>query len=896
MFIYKLLTGISAITTLGFSIFAYRRRKVRAALIFSVLMLLITLYTISSYMELMAIGLDKKFLWRKVSQSLALLVFPITLLMTIKFTERQMSKKLMAIFIISIIPLIGIILVWTDRTRKIMTQNIFLEGQFLVIERTPIGKAIAFFNYFIIIIAIIILIIFYKKANKGYRNQAIGLISALIVPMLVVVVKEASPQIAEMLPPTVVFISVSGFFLFWSIFRYKLFSAVPIARDKVMEVIKEGIIVIDEFGRVIDKNAAVDSFIKEVINIEYDITGLNINILLSSFPQWLSACRDMNETQIDIETSTDGNNGFYRVKVYPLLAKNSEKRGTVSIIFDINNDKIKENNLISKVEQNEEHIIMQAEKLSENEKQLEAIFENMYDTCVVFDKDGNYTRINKAAKELILKLHKKQVECIKDLYGDSDFYDINNNKLNLNTIPAYKVINGEKVKNERIVFKKGIKELHFNVNGTPIYNENGDFLFGIICKHDVTELVLKNVEVEKKWIELKKVLENMNDAIYVIDAIGNYKFLNNTAKVFFDNKELKKLGDGCLYSHFYDIEGKEVTVADLPEQKVLRGNTINAERLKNIYSGYERYIDVSGTPVHNDDGSIQYAVISYHEVTDIIQRQQIIDNQQKKFLEAEIEKNKALQNEIDMIKEIDYLSELNSLNDKLLTIFTHDIRNPMATMISLMELLEVEKGQFSEDIREIIIAVNEQVTNTYNTVESMMDWLKSNREGLIYNPLIWNLMEIVQEAVSLCYISAEKKKISIERDIDEDINVFADKEMFEIVLRNLLLNAIKFTYNDGLILIRSYRSGDEIIVLVKDTGIGIDRERIKTIFNKTNASSTKGTAGEKGAGLGLLICGEFVSQNGGRMWVDSTPGKGSTFYFSILSADNDNHSEAELKS
>lgn len=394
--------------------------------------------------------------------------------------------------------------------------------------------------------------------------------------------------------------------------------------------------------------------------------------------------------------------------------------------------------------------------------------------------------------------------------------------------------------------------------------------------------ILKNKEIECKWEEWLMILENISDAIAVVSADGKYMFRNKTSIEFFPDAKIE-IGDGFIYSEYYDMEGNKITKENLPANKVLRGMTIKAERMKFVQGDNVRYLSISGTPMYNGDGSIQYAVISSLDITEIVQKENLIRKQQEQLLKIEIEKNDALKRTVEKMNKISRLKELNLLKDKLLIAVTHDIRNPIAAMVSLIELLDGEKENYSSDSIEIIEAVKEQVYDSYYLVENLLEWLKSQKEGLAYSPLEWDISIIVQEAIHIFRISAEGKNIRIAVDIEEGVTVFTDRKMFELVLRNLLSNALKFTRNGGIISILAYQSENETIVAIRDTGVGIEREKAKMLFSQEQHFSNTGTAGEKGTGLGLLICREFITRSGGKIWADSTPGTGSTFYLSLPS-------------
>ena len=230
--------------------------------------------------------------------------------------------------------------------------------------------------------------------------------------------------------------------------------------------------------------------------------------------------------------------------------------------------------------------------------------------------------------------------------------------------------------------------------------------------------------------------------------------------------------------------------------------------------------------------------------------------------------------------------ELKDFKDKLFTVVSHDIKSPLGVLLSLLELLEDEDDIYKEENREILYEIKKNVKNTYEMVENVLQWFRSQIDGVFYNNLSWRLSDIMKNSIMLLTQNAELKGINIFYEIPKDIFVHVDKDMFEIVLRNLFSNAIKFTDKGGNIKILAQEFAGIVTIAVSDSGIGIENERIEGIFSNSDCNTTFGTSGEKGTGLGLMICKELIEKNNGRIWVKSSVGKGSTFYFTILSDEN----------
>jgi signal transduction histidine kinase/PAS domain-containing protein len=386
----------------------------------------------------------------------------------------------------------------------------------------------------------------------------------------------------------------------------------------------------------------------------------------------------------------------------------------------------------------------------------------------------------------------------------------------------------------------------------------------LLIKAELSQEQLKDLtgEVNKQKIQMEAIVNTVSGMAYlaVSDKAANFIYYSNGSKDIFSNNvrkmEEKMVNIRKRGLYFYQ-DGTEIGVEDLPIRRVLGGEKVVNFHFLMKTGDQDTHLIFNGTPIYDKSGNLTHGVYFILDVTDNIKHQQLVSI-------------------------AEHLKELNALKDKLFTVFTHDIRNPMATMVSLIDLLEQDNELYNRDFMEILTEVKKQVNYTYSIIENLLEWLNGQRDGLVLKPCVWNLSDIVRETMGLYLISAGVKSIDISYKFDNKIKVYADKEILELVLRNLLSNAIKFTNQGGSILVEAYETKNETVISVKDTGIGMEEEKVRNLFQEGHASSTLGTAGEKGIGLGLLICKEFIMKEGGEIWAESKPGKGSTFYISLL--------------
>lgn len=232
-------------------------------------------------------------------------------------------------------------------------------------------------------------------------------------------------------------------------------------------------------------------------------------------------------------------------------------------------------------------------------------------------------------------------------------------------------------------------------------------------------------------------------------------------------------------------------------------------------------------------------------------------------------------------RQLEKIAQLNQMKDQLFTIVSHDIRSPLAMQFQLMEMLEEDLPQFSDDQQEIIMKLGEQIRNTLGMSNNLLEWFRSQREDIVLRPRIMELSDAVEECCQLLQISAEAKKLKLVNGVACETIVYADREVVLLVVRNLLSNAVKFSHAGGAVYIHAQTSGEMVILSVRDEGIGMAQPQLSRLFSENQLYSSAGTAGEKGAGLGLLVSKQFVQLSGESMWAESTVGEGSVFYFTM---------------
>jgi signal transduction histidine kinase len=238
-----------------------------------------------------------------------------------------------------------------------------------------------------------------------------------------------------------------------------------------------------------------------------------------------------------------------------------------------------------------------------------------------------------------------------------------------------------------------------------------------------------------------------------------------------------------------------------------------------------------------------------------------------------------LQHQEDMEKRSEELERLNQVKDKFFSIISHDLRSPINALAGLLDLLD--KGAVKpEELPNHVKELKTRFNHTRTLLNNLLDWTLLQMDKLNLQANRIDLRKIVDENIQLLG-SVQGKQITIINQIPSSAMAFADSNTINLVIRNLMTNAIKFTNDGGTVTLAAEEKPGEWLVTVKDNGIGINADVLKILFDKTAPYTTRGTANEKGTGLGLILCKEFVEKNGGKIWVDSKPGEGSKFFFTV---------------
>ncbi len=228
------------------------------------------------------------------------------------------------------------------------------------------------------------------------------------------------------------------------------------------------------------------------------------------------------------------------------------------------------------------------------------------------------------------------------------------------------------------------------------------------------------------------------------------------------------------------------------------------------------------------------------------------------------------------------LKNINASKDRFFSIISHDLKNSFFSVMSLSKkLADPNSNEDNEQKAYMANLLYDNSKKLYSFLENLLTWARVQRGETIYEPDVVNFKKIVSEIFSIFKLKADEKEISLENKVDENIEVFIDENMIKTILRNLISNALNFTKDRGSVKIFSEKRDDEVVITIEDSGVGISKENQQKLLRIDKKYIGTNIDGEKGTGLGLILCKEFIEKHDKEIWIESELGKGSRFNFTL---------------
>jgi len=477
-------------------------------------------------------------------------------------------------------------------------------------------------------------------------------------------------------------------------------------------------------------------------------------------------------------------------------------------------------------------------------------------------------------------------DCCKKTWGNLGEKTPEESGISSDTLNKWKknnlrALSGELIQEEIEYLINGEKRYYYNILNA--FKKDGKIVGTVGTNIDITDRKLIEEKLRKSEEKYRYIFENASEGIFRTRHDGRIIDANPAFAEILGYDNIDEI-----------LNDKSLTVDKFYVEPKRRNEFIELIGKKSNVKGFEYQ-------VFKKDGSI----IWLYETSQIVPNESddnvcydgfVVDiTEMKKVQKANEElidylktANETLEVKAFQISRLnDELKEINNKKDKLFSIIAHDLKGPIGGFMNLTDMLFSENEDISiQEYQDITEVLNFSARNVYALLENLLDWSRSQTGIMPFKPEMVNLAVIVQNKFDLLKVSANKKKIELIKDFQVNLEVFADSNMLKTIIGNLISNAIKFSNESGKVVVSASENGKFAKISVSDTGVGIDKDIIPMLFKIDRKVSTLGTNKEKGTGLGLILCREFVEKHNGLISVESVNGEGSTFSFTLPYSDS----------
>jgi PAS domain S-box-containing protein len=633
-----------------------------------------------------------------------------------------------------------------------------------------------------------------------------------------------------------------------------------------------GIVLLDLKRNILNSNIAFQRFLKYS---DEELSALSLNEI--SLP---------DDYEIDDKLFSEvytGKRAEYTIE-NKYLTKNGDivyGRTTLSSTYDL---KLRGKSILAIVE----NITRQKQfefKLVSEQNFLDALLENSPDLIYFKDLNSHFLKVSTA-------LAKKHNITVEDLLGKTDF-------------DVFGITHAsDAFKDEQEIIRTGIpiigkeekedwpdgRSAWVSTSKMPFYDKEGKLIgtFGISRDITLKKRTEQSQEALFKISETAFTSPNMQSLFKKIhDAVSMLMPAKNLFIALYNNKD-----DLLTFPYYIDQHNKPPETSKpkrgLTEYVLRTGKAtlIDTKRFQELIKADE--IDVIGIPPKiwlgvplKLSGNIIgiLAVQNYEDSTCYGESEMQLFTFIAEQIAQAIERKRSSD---EITRYAEELKQLNATKDRFFSIIAHDLKNPFITILGFTDLLYSDYKELSDDERlSFILEMKKSAEVSFNLLQNLLQWSRSQTGRLEFNPQKLDLIKIIDENFLLLSNSAEQKEIRLYNQIVSTIEVIADEDMLNTVFRNLLTNAIKFSNKGGIISVSASAINSFAEICVSDCGVGMNQKAIDNLFRLEITRSTTGTENETGTGLGLILCKEFIENNGGKIRVESEVGKGSKFIITL---------------
>ncbi|MCE5219818.1 MAG: PAS domain S-box protein [Clostridium sp.] len=503
--------------------------------------------------------------------------------------------------------------------------------------------------------------------------------------------------------------------------------------------------------------------------------------------------------------------------------------------------------------------------IKQQKEELEVILENMSDGLFIIDKENTCILANKLARDILLISSENR--SLKDLHEQIEFLDAKGNLVGHEDLPSSKIMRGERVFAQRFTVKQKDKVIYIEVNATPIYDKEDNFVAGIVCLHDITEQISKDelIKMQKDELiriqndQLETIIENIYDCLVVFNKDGNIIKHSKTIEDYIKNhSEITTIDDYFRHIEVSDLDGNSFSEENSLVTRIVNGEKMLGYKFAAKIYNTVFYFELNGNPIYDSKENFVAGVLIIRDITEEVKY-----------------KNK--------------MEETLKIQDEVFANISHELKTPLNVIYSTNQLIELylKNDSFEANKGKISKSLNVIKQNCYRfskLINNIVDLSKIDSGFLklsLVNENIVCVIENIVESVSE-YINGKGIDIVFDTNTEEKI-IACDPEKIERIILNLISNAIKFTNSGGIIYIDLIDKGEVIEIAIKDTGVGIDKKHENIIFKRFYQVDKSLTRNAEGSGIGLSVVKSLVELHDGKISIESKVGEGSVFKIELPS-------------
>ncbi len=818
---------IAAFTSGSLTLYTRRRQQTLGAKPLSLLLLAIFQWAVCYILQLTSPNIPTKMFWEKVTFIAVVTVPVMWFIFALEYSDRKDWISRPRIPLLFIVPFITLLVVWTNQLHHLFwTRQEIFRADNLLLETSDNGYWFwvhAAYSYILILAGTILIVRTLLRWPSQYRRQLPWVLLAVAAPWLanVITVFELFPILIDLTPFA---FTITGVGLAYALFHHQLLDLAPVARDVVIEEMKEGMIVLDASNRIVDINVAAQSILN--LSSQPEPIGKQLGEVFISQPELIERYRNVTEDRDEISLGQADAQRCYELTLSPLRDSKKNLIGRLIIARDITDQKRSEEQL----------------------RQLSRAVEASPTSIVITDTQGRILYVNPKFTEVTGYSPEEALGKNPSILK-TDQTPVGTHRRLWETIAA-----GHEWSGEFCNHKKNGELYWEHASISPVEDEAGNIAYYVAVKEDITERKRTEKLLQESEARFRQIVEKASDLIYRTDERGYITYANRPV--------LRVLG----HANESELHGKHYLDLAAPEARLQLKHTYTQQWLRRIKNTYHEF------PIMAADGHVVWLGQNV---------QLIMDGERVSGFQAiarDITAIKQAQEALHLA--YDQALEASRAKSQLLAKVSHELRTPLGGILGYAELLQMGQfGSLAESQKKAAGEILQSAHYLSTMVTELLDEAQIQANTSVLHEGKFSPATLLQSSVSPIQMMAQRKGLELSHSIDPNLpeELYGDEHRLRQILMNLIGNSLKFTKTGRICVTLLKPDPSHWAIQVTDTGIGIPKEVQSAIFEPFRQADNAITPDNPGIGLGLSITKQLVELMGGRIKLESEVGAGSTF-------------------